>query len=244
VSTPHKALDELIASERAQMVPPDGAAPAGWAELERRLADGAKPVVDASPPSAAGSGIGKVAIGLAVLGLIVLAFGTWRTKDDAPDREVERAVQTEASAAGVAPADPQKPRAPAPPEEAPAQGEAEPPAEPAAEDPPPTQDKTPRAANRTSGKKAENAGSMEDELKLLEQAKAALNRDDGTGALALLAKHKREFPRGLFVEERKAMRVEALCAAGRKKDGTRERTRFLDKYPRSPFIDRVKGACN
>ncbi|HEX2658942.1 MAG TPA: hypothetical protein VHU40_11750, partial [Polyangia bacterium] len=50
-----------------------------------------------------------------------------------------------------------------------------------------------------------------DELRLLRQARAAVARQDFTGALPPLAEHTRRFKDGRMAEEREALRVKALA---------------------------------
>ena len=62
------------------------------------------------------------------------------------------------------------------------------------------------------------AAPVEDELTLLRRAKARIAANDPEGALETLDEHTKSYPRGMFVEEAAAVRVEAFVAMG---DGTR-----------------------
>lgn len=79
------------------------------------------------------------------------------------------------------------------------------------------------------------------EVGLLDSARAALRGGDPTGALALLARHDREFADGVLVAEAEVVRIEALVKRG---DLTAARTRatdFASRFPRSPLLRRVRS---
>jgi hypothetical protein len=79
-----------------------------------------------------------------------------------------------------------------------------------------------------------NAGFALAESRRVAEARAMLRRGDARGALALLARTAAEFPNGVLVQEREALTIEALNAAG---DSGAARTRaaeFLRRYPESP----------
>jgi outer membrane protein assembly factor BamD (BamD/ComL family) len=80
------------------------------------------------------------------------------------------------------------------------------------------------------------------ERAMLEIARTALGRGDAASALDALARHADEYPDGKLSEERDAMTIQSLVAAGRGA-GARERAdTFRRRYPRSlllPSIDRA-----
>ncbi len=80
------------------------------------------------------------------------------------------------------------------------------------------------------------------ERAVLEMARTALGRGDGGGALVSVIRHEREFPRGRLAEEREALRVQALAAAGRAAEARAAGTRFRAGYPRSLFLPVVQAA--
>ncbi|WP_394845750.1 hypothetical protein LZC95_53065 [Pendulispora brunnea] len=84
---------------------------------------------------------------------------------------------------------------------------------------------------------------MVDEVDVLARAHEALARGDGPLALALVEEHGRRFPKSALAEERAAVHVFALCASGRGADAAREGAQFLEKHPRSPLAERVRGSC-
>jgi hypothetical protein len=81
------------------------------------------------------------------------------------------------------------------------------------------------------------------EMALLQQAQAALRGGRPGEALELLARHAETFARGSMAEERQALRVLALCAAGEVARGSAEADTFLRAHPRSAYATRVAEAC-
>jgi hypothetical protein len=81
------------------------------------------------------------------------------------------------------------------------------------------------------------------EMALLQRAQAALRGGRPGEALELLAQHAERFADGSMAEERQALRVLALCAAGQTASGSAEQAAFLRAYPRSTYAPRVISAC-
>jgi hypothetical protein len=77
------------------------------------------------------------------------------------------------------------------------------------------------------------------ELRLLEQARAAVDREDFALAMQLLEDHARRFKNGRLVEEREALRVKALASLGRRSDARRAAAQFEARFPRSPLLPAV-----
>ena len=77
------------------------------------------------------------------------------------------------------------------------------------------------------------------ELRLLEQARVAVAREDFVRAIELLADHARRFRTGRLVEEREALRIKTLAALGRRADARRVATEFEANFPRSPLLSAV-----
>lgn len=101
-----------------------------------------------------------------------------------------------------------------------------------------------RPTERTSTHAAEPPPpSPSDDLALVEAAEAALRAGDPERALELLHRHEQRFPRAATVEEREALRVLALCAAGRAVEGRGARWTFLREHPRSAYRERIEKAC-
>lgn len=140
----------------------------------------------------------------------------------APSVVVEPAPAPSAAPA-VAPSAAAPPRVePTPPAE-PGPTVAEPPAEPAPPD---------------------HVSTLAAEIRLLRRAQLALQ--DPGGALAALewvAQHERTFPQPILGEERDALRVLALCAAGRKEEARSRAAEFLRATPQSPQAARIRASC-
>jgi len=79
------------------------------------------------------------------------------------------------------------------------------------------------------------------ELALLQHAHTAYTHRDLTGALALLAEHARRFPNGRLAEEREALRVRSLLAAGRNAEAHRVAAAFATQFPRSALLQRLES---
>ena len=79
------------------------------------------------------------------------------------------------------------------------------------------------------------------ELALLQRAQTAYTRRDTSVALAVLAEHAHRFPRGRLAEEREALRVRTLLAAGRSAEAHHVATAFGRAFPRSALLQRLEN---
>jgi len=84
-----------------------------------------------------------------------------------------------------------------------------------------------------------SAGAGRAELRLLQQARAAVAREDFTLALQLLVEHARRFRTGRLVEEREALRVRSLAGLGRRGAARRAAADFEANFPRSPLLPSI-----
>lgn len=75
-----------------------------------------------------------------------------------------------------------------------------------------------------------------EELRLLQQARVAVAREDFIDAKRLLAEHARRFKTGRLTEEREALQVRALAGLGRREDARRAAADFEARFPRSPLL--------
>lgn len=80
------------------------------------------------------------------------------------------------------------------------------------------------------------------EAPLISAAVQALSRGDADRALEILATHRRRFPDGVMGEDREAVRIFAMCRAGR--DAATLRADFLRRWPSSPHAPKVREACS
>ena len=92
-------------------------------------------------------------------------------------------------------------------------------------------------SNTTSARTA--GGAVRAELHLLQQARAAVEREDFLVAIQLLVEHARRFKTGRLVEEREALRVKSLVGLGRRGAARRAAANFEANFPRSPLLPTV-----
>jgi hypothetical protein len=78
------------------------------------------------------------------------------------------------------------------------------------------------------------------ELALLQRAQASLDRD-ASGALALAERHARDYPHGLFTQEREILAIEALLKLRQRPAALARATEFAQRYPNSPHARRVRA---
>ena len=95
----------------------------------------------------------------------------------------------------------------------------------------------------TAGAGAGAGGLLAAETALLQRAQTALAAGDPEAALARLGEHARDFKDGVLGRERDALRVTALCAAGRTAEGRAEGEAFVRAHAGSLLAERVRGAC-
>ena len=82
-----------------------------------------------------------------------------------------------------------------------------------------------------------------EEIAILSKATSALRAGKPAEGLRLLSDHQRKFPNGRLAEERRAARIQALCALGRRTEAEAELTRLAQSSPRSPHLARAQRAC-
>jgi hypothetical protein len=88
-----------------------------------------------------------------------------------------------------------------------------------------------------------NRDSVRDEAALLAAARAAITNGDAPLALERLDEHTVRFPSGVLLEERRVLRVLALCASGRASEARSAAAAFMADSPRSPLVSSVRNAC-
>jgi hypothetical protein len=258
-------LDDLIRAEsRAPARPSSAEAKSTWSRIEHDLGVAAVPLpFDVAPASvtpvagtAAKAGLlasvgAKVTIATVVVGgSAALALPTSWTQRDAiepPARVVATAADAPEHAPTVQPehsiADPE----PVPATETPLEPvlEMTPSSEPLERITPPRNSEprsTPsRRPARGDAVRPEGIGA---EIALVKRAGQALSIGNHGEALRLLDEHAREFPQGAMTEDRSALRVLALCAAGRTGEGQRARQNFLARWPRSVHAERLEDGCS
>lgn len=90
---------------------------------------------------------------------------------------------------------------------------------------------------------ARPAGTMADELDLLQRSQLALDEHRTAVALRLLDAYAAAYPAGVLREEAAAQRVLALCARGRDAEARAIAAVLLRDAPRSPAATRVRASC-
>ena len=78
------------------------------------------------------------------------------------------------------------------------------------------------------------------ELELLARAQTAYTQRDFSRAIALVSELNRRFPNGHLAEEREALRVRSLMAAGRAAEGQRAAAAFAVRFPRSVLLPKER----
>lgn len=108
----------------------------------------------------------------------------------------------------------------------------------------------PREASRVKAERpaptessVSSESTIDEEMRLMNAAQAALRGGDAPRALQLLREHATRFPTGKMSSAREVTRMLALCQSGRGEQARVEADRFLSQHPGSPFADRVKKIC-
>ena len=94
-----------------------------------------------------------------------------------------------------------------------------------------------------AARKASTNDRLGEEVALLSRATSQLRGGNAAAALELLEQHRRQFPSGRLVEERRAARAQALCALGDRGGAQVELARLASSAPRSPHVVRAQRAC-
>jgi len=108
----------------------------------------------------------------------------------------------------------------------------------------------PKASFEPSTPSEPNAGAarqpsdrLAQEVAILSRATSDLHAGRAASALRAIEEHQRKFPKGLLVEERRAARVQALCALGRHAEAEPELERLARRAPQSPNTLRAQQLC-
>lgn len=80
-----------------------------------------------------------------------------------------------------------------------------------------------------------------DQQELLDRARVELSGGDGARALASLELHRKRFPTTWLEEERQALLVRALIAAGRRTQALKAYAAFTLRFPQSPLLAPLRG---
>jgi outer membrane biosynthesis protein TonB len=109
--------------------------------------------------------------------------------------------------------------------------------------PAPERAEAPSPRRTTPSEKPKTTETLDAELDLLHDAQAKWRNRDPNGALALLAEHRKRYPKSELRLEREALRVLSLCAAGRTAEAREVADRAFKNAPRSPLRASVEESC-
>lgn len=261
-----RAARDALGTYRGGLERPAADDDALWAEIEDSIANDAEPATYAEASAAtlgwghrlrwaavgAAAAAAALWIGLSVGGISLVGANAAVQPEaaayEAQSRDGEQQVDRAPESADHRGAN-RVPAASVPP---PGRASAEPlPAAAAPADPVPTpKPKRTRPAPRTeeapaspSPTPATSAGTLAEELKLMQQARRALDGGKPLAALQRLTEHGRRFANGQLREDRAALRVVALCASENVRQGTLEAKAFGRTFPKSHHAARVQAAC-
>jgi hypothetical protein len=88
-----------------------------------------------------------------------------------------------------------------------------------------------------------SSSSLQEEVRLVRSADAAVTAHEPARALALLHEHEQRFPQGVLASERNMLVVLALCAEGRDPEARALAERFKERSPNSPLLERLQRSC-
>jgi outer membrane biosynthesis protein TonB len=252
MTTPEQLLERLQAAECAATGPPAETNERIWGAIEERLSNGpAPPELDDAPllehvphELAANAGASSSVV-LKIVGVLAVVGGIGGGLALLADRDRVADGVAATEPASVEPA----PIEPAPIEPAVVEPEApEPPAPEPASVEPATPEPAPPPAGATSKVKPQQKPpaqpkSLADEVALMQALSTALKQEDSSKVLALVAEHERDFPKGQFIEERRAAKARGLCRSGKLAAGKREAEAFASRWPASIHLTFVNQAC-
>jgi hypothetical protein len=116
-------------------------------------------------------------------------------------------------------------------------------AEPRATKPVPTELRPRAEKSAPSASPPAGEQTVDEEVKLMNAAQAALRAGKAAQALELLTQHTERFPSGKLTTLREVTRMMALCQAGRRAEARQLAANFIAQRPDSPFVERVKTIC-
>jgi hypothetical protein len=223
----------LLDAHRAHRRPSPGRADQTWSAIQGRIAAG-------GPGGGGATSVGKGwMLGVAAGGAVAVGVVAWLLAGSEPSQEVSEAATVRQTLSVKAEQEPQPTPVAKP-------LPAEPPAAIAIPERAPEESPRPAQA-RPRGPKPPSAPSaatdITEELALISSAKALLASGNARGALAKTAEHEKKFPRGSLVDERKLLRIRALCEDGQKELARKEAARFLRRKPGAAISARVREAC-
>lgn len=206
-------LRQALQAEAARDVPYDAAA--GLQQLQQALAGGEAAAVGSSWKL-------KLLLGGGGTGAAVAALVGWSLLRSEPAPPPATEPKPAPVVASVAPAPPPAPKL-------------EPP-EPA-----------PIAAPAVSSAPAPRAPAIDRRARLAEEVRhlaevRRLAASNPAGAARMADEGHRRFAGGMLYQEREAVAISALARAGRSAEARSRGTRFVERFPQSPFAEQVRAA--
>ncbi len=104
-------------------------------------------------------------------------------------------------------------------------------------------DTPPTTGPRRAPGRAFTASSLEEESKLLRDARTARLAGAAERSLALTKEHASRFPDGALAPERDAERISALCTLERREEAATYIADFERRWSTSPLLERVRTSC-
>lgn len=98
-------------------------------------------------------------------------------------------------------------------------------------------------ASATDSPRVDDLPDIGAEASLIAAARRELAAGKPEQALERLAEHESGFASGMLSEERRALRVVALCNLGRRDEARQIADAFLREAPRSPLVPRIRKSC-
>jgi hypothetical protein len=86
------------------------------------------------------------------------------------------------------------------------------------------------------------APKIDDEIALIDAARAALTAGRSEETLAKLGAYRSTFAEPHFGDEADTLEIQALAALGRSEEARRKADRFLSTHEKSPYAQRVRSA--
>lgn len=235
-------LREWIENERASRAPQTTVGP-GWERLKKAVDSGDAPL--AVPVSLAHVSQSTVLAGRALVAVLAGAIGTTAfvvSSKSPPDSTSAIPALRRAPIPNVEAAP--TPAAPAPAPVAPAERDSSATLTPEQ----PTAQVLPQSRPRSGAPVAiptehQAASSLNEELRLITNAKRDLDRGAARSATAWLNEHRTRFPSGSLSAERDALKLLLLCNGPKAGVAVSQVEAFARRYPGSPLLDRIRRAC-
>jgi RNA polymerase sigma-70 factor (ECF subfamily) len=225
-----RAHERVIARADRTDNPPAGAAAAAWLLFEPRLAT---PGAAASGGWAIWSQVGIFATTV-VAGTAFLLAATTHAPRPEPSPQTSAPVQTAIAVGPRARSEAVRP----PPERM------TPPPAPVVEIQSPKASARRPASTVSSQMTSPEGDGIDAEARLLKRARTALADGDPQAALEFLDRHATRFASSSLADLRDAIRVSALCEAGKTRQARAEARLFVRRHPGSRLGEGIRGSCD